>query len=185
MTNTALYPLTHHTDDARALWKPVIDGNTEPTDMQRVLIDAVERALNAGLTYDDQVCAWVADDLKDLFTPEMLLRNNERGARIHGGIFAYETLSARSYLREKALRKRNADALARLNLSDGQNLRTLTISGKRTTSCTVTGIRDGLVTLSGKRSTLNVTCSIPAWALEERLAQTKKRTPTSAGVQGA
>ncbi|MDR6218877.1 hypothetical protein [Deinococcus soli (ex Cha et al. 2016)] len=177
---TGLYPLLTDTTAIYDHWTPIVSGQAEPDPVRARLIASVQRALDAGFTYDTHVDQAARHDLADLLTPELLARNNPDGVGVRGGLFGYEVYFARKVIEERAARERRDAAHARLAPEAGRNYGTLYIQRKRMTGCTVTSISGTALSFTGKRGSVTYTFSLTAEQLEGLLRDAQVRKAQAA-----
>lgn len=126
-----------------------------PNKRQQALIDAVERALDAGAFYGEEVQQKVAQDLG--VSKEVLERNR---ANVQGGDFGYHVYHARHVVEARRAESVAAKIRADLALKQGDKLGTLIFNDfKVTTGVEVTSVSDDgrSVSLKGKRGSYTVT----------------------------
>lgn len=137
-----------------------------PTARQRVLIAAVEKALDDGIFYNNDLRDRVA---KDLAVDEATLARNN--LNVVNGDFGHDIYQARLYV--EAFRKRDDDKKvgSQLLLRVGENIGTLVfIDFKKTTSVVVTAITEaGDVHINGKRGGCEVTGAVSMSAIRASL----------------
>lgn len=161
------YPLSENTTEASARWRAASNGReTVEPHMQKV-IDAVQRALDAGKFYSTDVLASVVADFGDYLRPgDADIGKDE----VEGGIFGMEVYYARDFIRIQAGRKALADAEAKLNLQVGTILGTLVFNDfKVNTNCVVEGIDGSSITVTGKRGKYIVKLETNALGIQHAL----------------
>lgn len=107
-----------------------------PTPRQRLVMEAAERARDAGLFYNVEVNAAVAKDLG--VTKEQLARNTER---VDGGDFAYDVYFARSAVEAMRNHRKLVATAQALAFQPGDKIGALIFNdGKRNTGMVVTTV---------------------------------------------
>lgn len=177
---TGLYPLLTDTTAIYNHWTPIVSGKAEPDAVRARLIASVQRALDAGFTYNTHVEEATRQDLADLLTPELLARNNPDGVGVRGGLFGYEVYFARKVIEERAARERRDAAHARLAPEVGRNYGTLFVNRKRTTGCTVTQVSGTAISFTGKRGSATCTFTVTAEQVEGLLRDAQARKAQAA-----
>ncbi|MDB5768031.1 MAG: hypothetical protein JWQ61_2845 [Collimonas fungivorans] len=172
------YPLSENIAEASARWRAATNGagTIEPY-MQKV-IEAVQRALDAGKFYTTDVLASVITDFGSYLRPG----DTEVGkGEVEGGIFGMEVYYAREFIRNQSARKALADAEGKLNLRVGTTLGTLVFNDfKVNTNCVVDAIDGATITVAGKRGKYVVKLETNAlgiqYALERAFSKGKRKS---------
>jgi hypothetical protein len=172
------YPLSENVAEASTRWRAATNGaGTIELYMQQV-IDAVQRALDAGKFYTTDVLASVITDLGSYLRPG----DTEVGkGEVEGGIFGMEIYYAREFIRNQSARKALADAEAKLNLQVGTSLGTLVFNDfKVNSNCVVEAIDGATITVAGKRGKYIVKLETNAlgiqYALERAFSKGKRKS---------
>jgi hypothetical protein len=130
-------------------WGACESRGFQPSENQRLVISAVQSALDAGLYYTSDVRAHCAKMMA--ITPQQDSANFAN-ARVEGGIFGMECYYARKYLEACSLHASEDKALARLQPHVGQKLGTIVLNdGKRSTGAVVTQVDGASMQLQFKR----------------------------------
>ena len=175
---TSFYPLA---DSSYKRWQPIEAGAREPEPHEQRLLDAVERAIDAGCFYNTDVNAAVKADFGAYLRPEDAARNH---SGVQGGDFEYEVYHARRVLDARRAAKALSDAEAELNLQPGTHLGSLVFSSdfKLNTGCTVAAIDGHDVKITGKRGRYIVTITTNALsikhAMDRAFGRGKRKTAT-------
>lgn len=122
----------------------------EPTPRQRLVMEAAERALDAGLFYNVDVNAAIAKDLG--VTTEQLARNSER---VDGGDFGYDVYYARSAVEAMRYQRKLEATAQALAFQPGDKIGALIFNdGKRNTGMVLTKVDAAGIELEieGKRA---------------------------------
>lgn len=131
-------------------WRLCKSTAFEPTARQRLVMEAAERALDAGLFYNVDVNAAVAKDLG--VTNEQLARNTER---VDGGDFGFDVYYARSAVEAMRYQRKLVATAQALAFQSGDKVGALIFNdGKRNTSMVVTKVDEAGIELEieGKRA---------------------------------
>ena len=164
-------------DDVGKDWTKYKSATFTPTPRQQIIMDAVQRALDAGAFYSDDILQRVARDLK----VSAEVRASNRSA-VQGGDLGYDAYYARGALDARKEHAAEAKAREEMALKAGDELGTLVFNdGKVTTSVTVTGTDDaGRYELTGKRGPATVKVQAPAisikFAIERAHERGKRKT---------
>lgn len=132
-------------------WQTVVALAEQPDADMLALIAAVQRALEAGLYYNDEVYSAVVKTMADRLTPAILESGKDRAERGH---FGSEIYYARKYIDALNLQHRLEEAVGELGAHVGMPLGPLIFNDlTQTSACVVTrvDVQTGLVTLQGKR----------------------------------
>ncbi|MGL4260690.1 MAG: glucosaminidase domain-containing protein, partial [Afipia sp.] len=162
-------------------WQQVWRNGATPN--QEILIESVQRALDAGNYYNKDVEAFVADDLG--VSNESLQVGRER---VDGGAFGYDVYHARREIERREGFKANVDAANKLDLEPGKQLGTLVFNdAKQTKAVQVESISDDkqsvvLVGSRGKNKVKIDVASVSVMRAIERAEESgfRKAAPQSA-----
>lgn len=152
-------------------WQTARRRDFEPSPRQRLLMDAVVRALKDGLFYSEEVKSRVA---------ELVHFDRTRSTdvlRVEGGDFGMDVYYARRAVDARATFDREAAAAAELRLRAGDRLGTLVfMDGKRTTGVTMLESVDSWTwKFEGKRGTARVTGTGSALNLKHAIERAHER----------
>ncbi|VTU44185.1 hypothetical protein [Variovorax sp. RA8] len=131
-------------------WRLCKSPTFAPTPRQRLVMEAAERAIDAGLFYNVEVNAAVAKDLG--VTQEQLARNTQR---VDGGDFAYDVYFARSAVEAIRHHRKLVATAQALAFQPGDKVGALIVNdGKRNTGMVITKVgADGIeLEIEGKRA---------------------------------
>ena len=165
--------------EAKALhnsWDACQGRGYQPSENQKLVISAVQSALDAGLYY--------TNDVRDHCAKVMAISSqqdsaNFANARVEGGIFGMECYYARKYLEACSLHASEDKALAQLQPHVGQKLGTIVLNdGKRCTGAVVAEVDGASMWLQFKRGSSLMTCMAPVLSVKnaiDRAAEQKLR----------
>lgn len=161
-------------EDVHGDWLGSQRSDFKPNARQQMLMDSVQKALDAGAFYNDAVQDKVA---KDLGVTQVQLASNK--TNVQGGDFGYDVYHARKALdaaKNHALEKQIREEL---NLKEGDKLGTLVFNNdfKVNTNVVVKSVsEDGnSVELDGKRGAYTVTVSTNPAAVRYSIERAKER----------
>lgn len=170
-----------------ARWEMAVALGEQPDADMLELIAAVQRALDAGLYYNDEIYSAVVKIMADRLTPAILDSGKERAERGH---FGSEIYYARKYIDALNLQRRLEEAVGELGAHVGMPLGPLIFNDlTQTSACVVMRVdaQTGLVTLQGKRGRRAVELEATALSIlrararyHERRAMRQGREPTPA-----
>ena len=130
-------------------WRGANGLNFLPTSRQQLVLDATQKALDKGLFYSSDVCAFVAQELK---VPEETLALGTK--RVEGGNFGMDVYCARQSLEKRSEARYGLNVVSQLGLAQGVRLGTLVpTDGKQLRAATFEGVCDihGMITVQGRR----------------------------------
>jgi hypothetical protein len=172
------YPLSENTAEASARWRAATNGAGAIEPYMQKVIDAVQRALDAGKFYTTDILASVIADFGNYLRPG----DADAGkGEVEGGIFGMEVYYAQEFIRNQSARKALADAEVKLNLRVGTSLGTLVFNDfKVNTNCVVEAIDGATITVAGKRGKYIVKLETNAlgiqYALERAFSKGKRKS---------
>lgn len=152
-------------------WQQVWRNGATPN--QEILIESVQRALDAGNYYNKDVEAFVADDLG--VSNESLQVGRDR---VDGGAFGYDVYHARREIERREGFKANVDAANKLDLEPGKQLGTLVFNdAKQTKAVQVESISDDKqsVVLVGSRGKNKVKIDVAPVSVMRAIQRAEER----------
>lgn len=154
-------------------WRSANGLDFMPTSRQQLVLDATQTALDNGLFYNSDICAFVAQELK---VPKEILALGT--TRVEGGDFGMDVYRARQSVEKRSEARYGLKVVSQLGLAHGARLGTLVPSdGKQLRAATFESVCEinGMITVHGRRGSrlmkLIVTGTSFVAAIERAAAQ--------------
>ena len=144
-----MFEIDHSTGSIWKRWKAKHPEDGPFTEQDLRLMEAVRKAITAGLFYNTDVDAFVANELGVTTEQREIQPPKERGAnRVEGGCFGYEVYFARKAVEMAGAMAENRAALARHGYQVGQKLGKVMINHKTARGAIITAIKPNEVEFS-------------------------------------
>lgn len=131
------------------------DWHGAPTENQKIMIEAVEKALLQGLFYNSDIYSFVKKEMSNVLSDDIFDDIKNGTNKTEFGAFGTDIYRARIAVEKMLQYNANIQAMEKLQsfglLDVGKKLKNVKFSGKIFSTCVVDSIQDGMVELIGKR----------------------------------
>lgn len=131
------------------------DWHGAPTENQKIMLEAVEKALLQGLFYNTDVYSFVKKEMSNVLSDDIFDDIKNGTNRTELGAFGTDIYHARLAVEKMLRHNANIQAMKKLQssglLAVGKKLKNIKFAGKNFSTCTVDSIQNGMIGLIGKR----------------------------------